>query len=312
MNRKKLVVSFSGGETSAFMTWWVLHSEYVAKTYCEIKIIFANTGQENEATLEFVKNCDQYFKFKTVWVEAVTHHNLRMAPTSKVVSFKTADRVGKVFEDTIKKYGVPGPKFKHCSRVLKMSPIQHYVEHTLGWPRKSYDLAIGIRADEMDRISTNRHLRCIVYPFIQWVKITKPNVNDWWRQQSFRLELKGYQGNCKWCWKKSLRKHFTIISETPKVYDFPERMEKLYGLVGPEFSQKKVQERGPVPVGYRRHFFRGNVSTEMLKALYQQNRDNFKKFDDDSVVYKDFVLDLGGGCEESCEVFSDEDAEPLE
>jgi hypothetical protein len=34
-------------------------------------VVFANTGQEREETLEFVKQCDDHFGFGTVWIEGV-------------------------------------------------------------------------------------------------------------------------------------------------------------------------------------------------------------------------------------------------
>lgn len=49
--KQKILVSFSGGETSAFMINWLLKNmpEY------EYKFVFANTGEENEETLVFVQ-----------------------------------------------------------------------------------------------------------------------------------------------------------------------------------------------------------------------------------------------------------------
>lgn len=300
---KRLFISFSGGETSAFMTYALLNSEY-RNRYDEIAVIFANTGQENEQTLDFVRRCDEAFGFNTVWVEAVTHHSERRSPTSRVVDFVTADRQGAVFEETIKKYGIPNPKFKDCTRNLKLRPMQHYVTNVLGWPTGSYDTAIGIRSDEVDRMSAERAKRRIVYPLIEWLPTTKPEVNDWWRRQPFRLQLKGYQGNCKWCWKKSFRKHYTLLTETPEVYDFPERMERLYGRVGPEF----LRPEGTLPDGYVRRFFREGKSVLDLKVEAFLGPD-FAPAPDDADVYVPFdpSLDVGGGCAESCEVFSDED-----
>jgi len=65
----KLLISFSGGETSAYMTHWALKNW--RERYPEILVVFSNTGQENEETLVFVRDCDNYFGFETVWVEAM-------------------------------------------------------------------------------------------------------------------------------------------------------------------------------------------------------------------------------------------------
>ncbi len=67
---KTLVISFSGGRTSGYMTKKLLESKDKWK---EVLVLFANTGQEHEKTLEFIHNCDQRFGFNTVWLEAVVH-----------------------------------------------------------------------------------------------------------------------------------------------------------------------------------------------------------------------------------------------
>lgn len=275
----------------------------------EIVVVFANTGEEWEQTLEFVRDCDRYFNFNTVWIEAVQFHNQRKSSGFKVVDFETASRNGEPFEDAIKKYGIPNQKFKDCTRNLKTNAINSYAE-SIGWKLGSFDLAIGIRVDEIDRVSMAARQRRIVYPLIKPWPMTKPQINHWWSKQPFRLRLKGYQGNCKWCWKKSLRKHLTIIQETPEVFDFPMRMEEKYGLVGPEFRHERALRQSPLPPDYRRTFFRGNMSTKDLFKLYEQRKGSFVPADDQNAVF-DEEYDLGGGCEESCEVWADEDSPPV-
>jgi hypothetical protein len=43
------------------------------------------------------------------------------------------------------------------------------------------------------------------------------------------LQLKGYQGNCVTCYKKSDKKLFQIAKENPSTFDFFNRMEEQYG-----------------------------------------------------------------------------------
>lgn len=302
MPDNKLLISFSGGETSAYMTWWILNNW--RDRYPNIAIVFANTGQENEQTLEFVDRCDKHFGFNTVWIEAVQFHGERRAPGFRRVTFATASRDGAPFEESIRKYGIPNQKFKDCTRNLKQKPIEAYAK-SLGWRLGDYDLAIGIRADEVDRISAAAQQRRIVYPLITGNPMTKPKINSWWAAQPFRLELKGYQGNCKWCWKKSLRKHLTIISECPEHYDFPRRMERLYGKIGPEFLKDPATRARPITADYRRTFFRGNMSVEDLFAEYERKKNTFAPAHDEAVVFDEY-FDVGAGCGESCEVFADE------
>lgn len=305
MSARNLIISFSGGETSAYMTHKLLHGPWRNK-YNRVLVVFANTGQENEETLEFVNECDKRFQFNTVWLEAIQHHGERKRPSARVVTFESASRDGKPFEDYIQKYGIPNQRFPSCTRDLKVNPIENYVSK-LGWDRKSCDLAIGIRADEIDRASINAAKRNLVYPLAFWEPTNKRQINTWWSKQPFRLRLKGYQGNCKWCWKKSFRKHFTLISENPEIYDFPKSMEEKYGFVGPEFRKGFTRER-PNGEVYRRTFFRGDLSTNELFELAARKKNSFTPATDDAQTYDLFdpELDVGAGCSESCEVYADE------
>src|SRR5690606_17416823 len=100
--------------------------------------------------------------------------------------------------------------------------IQSYMR-SIGW--KKYHTAIGIRADEFDRMNANWKKNRFYYPLIKDRQMTKPKINFWWSQQPFRLNLKGYEGNCKWCWKKSTRKLQQLAVERPEYFDFPRAME---------------------------------------------------------------------------------------
>jgi hypothetical protein len=299
---ERLFISFSGGETSAFMAIMLLANKAIRDRYSEIRTLFANTGEENEQTLDFVNRCDKTFGLNVEWVEAVVHHGERKASTGTRVDFLTAARNGEPFEEMIRKYGIPNASYKHCTRELKLNPMRAYLADT-GWSEGSYDTAIGIRLDEIDRVSSGAKANRLIYPLISLMPTTKPQVNTFWSRQSFRLGLKGYQGNCKWCWKKSLRKHMTLIGETPEIYDFPARMEDKYGLVGPEFGRHEK------PEGYRRVFFREGRSVGDLMKMKKEIGPSFRPAEDDSMNFALFdpVMDVGAGCEESCEVFADED-----
>lgn len=193
---KNLFISFSGGETSALMTRLLLTRW--RDRYDKAVVVFANTGEENEATLEFVRDCDLAFGFDTTWVEAVVHPESGEGTTHRIVTFETASRKGEPFEAVIQKYGIPNAKFSHCTRELKQRPMYSYMNE-LGWKKNEYQVAIGIRADEATRRSADVNL---VYPLLDWEPLSKPDVNSFWQQQPFRLQLAGYQGNCKTCWKK--------------------------------------------------------------------------------------------------------------
>lgn len=288
----KLLISFSGGETSAYMTQ-ELFKQFTG--WKEMIVVFANTGQENEATLQFVDKCDKHFGWNVVWVEAEVNHENRKGTRHKIVTFETASRNGEPFKQVIAKYGIPNIATPHCSRELKRAPIKSYAK-SIGW--KDYKTAIGIRADEIDRISENATKEKLYYPLVKF-GVTKPSVNRFWRDMPFRLDLKGYEGNCKVCWKKSLRKLMTIAVENPVAFNFFEQMENEYGNFIPPTRQHNEFVKPPI------RFFRKNLSVADIKLM---SENYFEKAMDDSkntVEFQQLVLDLdvAHGCIESCEVF---------
>lgn len=270
----------------------------LSEQYDEIITVFANTGQENEETLEFVKRCDEAWGWNVVWIEAVTDPRPGKGVTARVVNFDTACRDGSVFEAMIAKHGIPGPGFVHCTRELKERAITAYCR-SIGWEPSSYSTAIGIRNDEVDRINPSAREKRLIYPLTRLWPHKKADVNAFWEKQPFRLELKGYQGNCKWCWKKSLRKHLTIMAETPEAFEFPERMEQTYPMAGAN------------PRNEPKRFFRGKLTVADIRRLAAEG--NFEPAEDDARIYETDLfhgleLDVGGGCEESCEVTFDDAA----
>jgi hypothetical protein len=278
---ERLLLSVSGGKTSAYMTRQVLTR--FAHLWNEVVTVFANTGEENEQTLEFVRDCDRIFGFRTVWVEADVNPEKRAGTKHKVVTFETASRHGEPFEAVIAKYGIPNMKHPHCTRELKQRAIESYAA-SLGWG-KNYVTAIGIRPDEARRVNAKAAECLIAYPLVDWFYADKQDVNDWWDEQPFNLQLQEHQGNCKWCWKKSFAKHARLFAENPENYAFPERMEAEYGYVGPDQEPDAA---------FPRTFFRGNRSTLALKMFISE------------IGTRPMAAapDENAGCGESCELYS--------
>lgn len=286
---RRLCISFSGGETSALMA--KLLKERMSGEYDRIVTVFANTGQENEETLAFVQRCDEAFGLEVQWVEAAVSAEHGVGTSFRHVTFETADRTGGVFEAVIDKYGIPNQDYPHCTRELKGNPIRAFLR-SIGWQVGTYDMAVGIRLDEIDRMSATARQQRLIYPLVSRFPSKKANINEFWERQPFRLELKGYQGNCKWCWKKSLRKHLTIMSETPEAYEFPERMEREKAHCGAGYT------------GLPRRFFRGQRTVADLRHLAATTE--FRPASDDARQYQrelfSFDLDAADGCDESCEL----------
>jgi 3'-phosphoadenosine 5'-phosphosulfate sulfotransferase (PAPS reductase)/FAD synthetase len=61
------VISFSGGRTSAYLLWRVMQANGGMPE--EAIAVFANTGKEEEATLEFVRDCEANWGVEIHWLE---------------------------------------------------------------------------------------------------------------------------------------------------------------------------------------------------------------------------------------------------
>ena len=221
--KKNLLISFSGGETSAFMARWLLENK---RDEYNIVFVFAIIGDEEEETFKFIDKCDKEWGLNIVWVEAVVHNNETKGSTHKIVNFKTASRDREPFKDVIEKYGIPNQNFLHCNREMKLNPIKSYCK-SIGW--SDYYTAIGIRSDEFDRVNKNYKKLKLIYPLVSDYPTSKQFISNWWSKQSFRLNLKSYQTNCKTCWKKSKSVLYTIYKENPNYFKFNQEMEDKYG-----------------------------------------------------------------------------------
>lgn len=286
---KPLLISFSGGRTSAYMTKLLL-DKYLGKR--DIVVVYANTGKEREETLEFIHNCDTHFGFNTVWIETEINPEFGKAGKVKFVTYETASRKGEPFEAVIAKYGIPNMGTIHCTRELKTSPTLRYIK-SLGW--KDYEQALGIRIDEPRRIKQRDK---IIYPLVKEFPSTKIMVNKWWATQPFDLQLKGYEGNCDLCWKKSKRKLLTLIVEHPELAEWWNEMEIKYGHYIPETHKHNSKVQIPAT------FYRGNTS---MQELIEDSKQPFVKATDDftleQLMHSQPELDFTDGCEESCEAF---------
>lgn len=283
--KKKLLVSFSGGETSAYMAQWLKKNK--SEEY-EMVFVFANTGQENEETLEFVEKCDKSFNLNVVWVEAVFHKEYRKGTTHRITNFKNACRDESLFDEMIQIYGIPNQAYPHCNRELKLQPIKSYMR-SIGW--KDYYTAIGIRNDEIDRVNSKWRENKLYYPLVMDIPMTKKKINFWWSQQDFRLNLKHYEGNCKTCWKKGFPKLYKIAQENPEHFDAFKYLESKYKDFVPPSRDQETKNI---------HFFRGNKSTEdILEGSKSFN--GVVRDDSADLNYQTSLLDYS----DSCDIFAE-------
>lgn len=279
--KEKYQISFSGGRTSAYMAKMLI--DHFSDRY-DFIVTFANTGLEHEKTLEFVNNCDKYFGFNTVWLEADVQHGSRRSTQHKIVSFETASRNGEPFHEMIKKYGIPNPSYLHCTRELKLNVMQSYLK-SIGIDYKKIPTAIGIREDETRRVNKKASDVGITYPLIDLFPSDKQDVLNFWQFQKFDLGLDEWDGNCKACFKKSFKKIFKQLDADHNALGFHIDMERKYPQVGNKDGNLD------------RVFFRGQISAKRLHEMYLEHKEK--------PDYEDLQLSIfDGGCSESCEVYS--------
>jgi len=217
-------ISFSGGRTSAYMLWRVLEA-HGGKLPQEAVVCFANTGKEDEATLKFVNDCSVNWNVPITWVE------YRDAdPAFVVVNYETASRNGEPFEALIRKRQyLPNPVTRFCTSELKIRSIHKYLKST-GWDDHNETMDwIGMRADEQRRaakIADKSRMPLVT------AGVTKETVGEFWRNQSFDLELPNingvtYHGNCDLCFLKGGSQVLSLIAEKPERGIWWARMEAL-------------------------------------------------------------------------------------
>lgn len=274
MNKKPLLINFSGGRTSAYMTMKLMNDEAILHEF-EPHIVFANTGLEHHNTLEFVRDCAEYFRWNVIWLEAAVQAEKGQGTQYKIVDYFTASRHGEPFRAVVQKYGLPNIKFRHCTRELKQAPIFAYCREQFG--TVNVDAAIGIRADETRRVSQSQNPKQrVMYPLIDRYPTDKQDVLDFWADMPFDLELPEHLGNCVPCFQKSDKKLLKALQDCPDCFDLIEQMEQKFG----------TKSDGQIV-----HFFRQNRDVAHFRAMLNEigrlpENPNF------------FV---GSACGESCE-----------
>lgn len=239
------VVSFSGGRTSAFMLRKVLDAFGGVPNGCHV--VFANTGKEHPATLEFVREIDDRWKVGIVWIERMYGSN----PPYRVVDYSTASRNGEPFHELItrKKY-LPNTVMRFCTEELKVKAIAMYLRDK---GVVDATMLVGLRADEPRRVhrvqGDERHGLSYDCPMHRHGH-TLSDVMAFWKCQPFDLRLPNDDrafGNCDLCFLKGKGVLERVIRQDPSLAQWwieqEERIGAKFNKDRPTYAQMLVQVR---------------------------------------------------------------------
>jgi len=200
------------------MLWRVLQS-HDGSLPDDCVVMFANTGKEDEATLRFVRQCGERWGVPITWVE---YRNDERGYA--IVDFNSASRHGEPFEAIIRKRQyLPNPVTRFCTTELKIRVMHKYLR-TFGW--REWEQLLGIRADEQRRVAKVRArpspevvAETMRVPLAD-AGVTIHDVDAFWSQQPFKLELPTYNGrtlagNCDLCFLKGAGQIQSLIVERP-------------------------------------------------------------------------------------------------
>lgn len=191
-----VLISFSGGRTSAYMLHKIL--EQNGDLPDRVKVTFANTGREMPETLDFVNECASRWGVAVTWLEYTRNDN---KVGFDVVNHNSASRNGQPLETlfTSKKY-LPNAVQRFCTQETKVKTIKRYLV-SIGWTH--WTNTVGIRADESRRVKKSTDNRWVNWFPIADALETKDDVMRFWGKQDFDLKVKQGEGNCDGCFLKS-------------------------------------------------------------------------------------------------------------
>lgn len=234
-------ISFSGGRTSGYMLHQVLEANGGLPDLA--RVVFANTGKEDPATLDFVRDCGRNWGVRIDWLE------YRADDDGKAwaqVDYDTASRDGEPFAALVKRRNyLPNPVARFCTVELKILTMERYLR-AHGWD--DWTNMVGVRADEPRRVAKmradpkgGRGSGSRLLPLAD-SGVTARDVGAFWRAQPFDLGLPNMNGvtmhgNCDLCFLKPAAQVFSLIQERPERAVWWARMES-------SITNAKIQNGG--------------------------------------------------------------------
>tara|TARA_R110000772_G_scaffold50134_1_gene115342 strand:- start:1 stop:876 length:876 start_codon:yes stop_codon:yes gene_type:complete len=287
-DNKNILCTISAGYSSIMMAL------KIKEWYPDHKVVYvmANTSKEHKESLIFMNKCDRYFGLNMNWIEAIFNPIKGKGVKFRVVKYKDLKTNGEIFEDGIKKLGISSKINAWCNRDMKLVPVKKFADSVFGL--NNYSIAVGMRADEMDRVGKAYKTNNTFYPLLD-NGITTKDRNKFWDNQPIKIEIPAYKGNCDLCYKKSNRKIMTVLKENPDKAEWWNNMIKKYSQIPIEGkpSYNAYAENGGMS------FYRQNIS---LDELIKMANDPFKMATDE-YLYENDLFDKEEDCGSGCTIF---------
>lgn len=222
------LISFSGGRTSAYMLWNIIQAHGGALPQ-NVVVAFANTGKERPETLRFVHECGERWSVPIVWLEwriqpkqipgrktlgpwLAKHdpaHTMVAEAGFERVGYNSASRAGEPFAALIAlKQTTPNAMRRFCTEELKVAVIERYLL-SLDWT--GWTNVVGLRRDEAKRVHRRwaaENAEGYTRPYQSAFPLfdagaSKAEVDEFWAEQPFDLDISSSDGNCDGCFLKS-------------------------------------------------------------------------------------------------------------
>lgn len=183
----KRVINFSGGKTSALMTILLKPTE-------DDIVLFCDTGREHPLTYKFI---DDFEKNEGIKVIRISYDG--------------------GFEGMLERNKfLPNVAIRKCTVELKIKTAKRYLR-ALGIQR--FENYIGFRADEQKRINESQYKKVLnKFPLFE-MGINKADVNQYWLNKSYNLEVPSILGNCDLCFLKGKNSIISILQHYPELAD---------------------------------------------------------------------------------------------
>jgi hypothetical protein len=234
---KNLMVTISGGRSSAMMSRHIQTNEKY-KDYNKA-YVFCNTGMERYETIQFLKDCETYWGIHIIKIEGVYSPIMGEGVKYKIVEWDELNMDATPFSECIMhmnkgKYdGMPNQEAPYCSERLKTIPAKKLCDDLFGV--NNYIKAIGYRKEDMPKriswseIEAEKGKR--IFPLLTDFDypIGQGELNKWWNEQPFKLNIHNKFGNCELCWKKSDNNLIQVIRHGTRFVEWYQRHEKQYG-----------------------------------------------------------------------------------